>query len=168
MPGALLAGTANPTPPPPAGGPPAPPQPHPAAHARTQICTLFFFSYVFSVVFNVNNKRALLLVPLPWTYAAINLATGAGMALVSWGVKAAPLPRIDLSVRCLAARRPRVFREPCRVISWVGGVLGRERAAHTRPLPLLSPRQRNLGGHGALCNLGEFYVPGERRAATAS
>eukprot|EP00752_Nemacystus_decipiens_P006157 g5555.t1 len=59
-----------------------------------KICALFSLSYVCSIMFNVNNKRALLLVPLPWTYAALNLLIGSSIAVVSWSVKIAPWPRV--------------------------------------------------------------------------
>lgn len=66
---------------------------------RNQISVLFLLSYMCSIAFNISNKQALLLVPLPWTYAALNLAIGGGMGLVSWGVKAAPWPKVNLAVR---------------------------------------------------------------------
>ncbi|CAN0491603.1 unnamed protein product, partial [Laminaria digitata] len=62
---------------------------------RSQICFLFILSFCCSVGFNVNNKRASLLVPLPWTYAALNLLVGAAISLAAWSVKAAPWPRIS-------------------------------------------------------------------------
>jgi len=49
-------------------------------------------------MFNVNNKRALQLVPLPWTYAALNLSIGSAVALASWSAKIAPWPRISRQV----------------------------------------------------------------------
>ncbi|CAN0480564.1 unnamed protein product, partial [Hapterophycus canaliculatus] len=64
------------------------------ASLHEQICGLFGLSYLCSVLFNVNNKRALLMVPLPWTYAALNLSIGAAVALVSWSAKVAPWPRV--------------------------------------------------------------------------
>ncbi|CAM9415888.1 unnamed protein product, partial [Scytosiphon promiscuus] len=60
-----------------------------------KICGLFSLSYLCSVLFNVNNKRALLLVPLPWTYAALNLSIGSVVALLSWSAKVAPWPKIE-------------------------------------------------------------------------
>eukprot|EP00903_Cladosiphon_okamuranus_P016641 g15349.t1 len=45
-------------------------------------------------MFNINNKRALQLVPLPWTYAALNLLIGSVVAVVSWSIKIAPWPTI--------------------------------------------------------------------------
>ncbi|CAN0455081.1 unnamed protein product, partial [Scytosiphon promiscuus] len=65
------------------------------ASEREQICGLFSLSYLCSVLFNVNNKRALLLVPLPWTYAALNLSIGSVVALLSWSAKVAPWPKIE-------------------------------------------------------------------------
>ncbi|CBJ30945.1 Triose phosphate/phosphate translocator, non-green plastid, chloroplast precursor, putative [Ectocarpus siliculosus] len=75
---------------------PRAPQPPPS-----QICGLFGLSYLCSMLFNINNKRALMLVPLPWTFAALNLSIGSVIALLSWSIKVAPWPRItrqDLAV----------------------------------------------------------------------
>ncbi|CAM9715308.1 unnamed protein product [Ectocarpus sp. 4 AP-2014] len=66
-----------------------------------RICGLFGLSYLCSMLFNINNKRALMLVPLPWTFAALNLSIGSVIALLSWSIKIAPWPRItrqDLAV----------------------------------------------------------------------
>ncbi|CAB1110699.1 unnamed protein product [Ectocarpus sp. CCAP 1310/34] len=66
-----------------------------------RICGLFGLSYLCSMLFNINNKRALMLVPLPWTFAALNLSIGSVVALLSWSIKIAPWPRItrqDLAV----------------------------------------------------------------------
>lgn len=58
----------------------------------------------------MNNKRASLLVPLPWTYASMNLMMGAAMALLSWSVNAPPWPRLRSKVGSLArTERSRVF-----------------------------------------------------------
>ncbi|CAN0455929.1 unnamed protein product [Ectocarpus sp. 12 AP-2014] len=59
-----------------------------------RICGLFGLSYLCSMLFNINNKRALMLVPLPWTFAALNLSIGSVIALLSWSIKIAPWPRI--------------------------------------------------------------------------
>lgn len=79
---------------------PAPLLPPPKKQMK-QILTLFIMSYVVSIGVNVNNKRAINLVPLPWTYAAVNLLMGATVSFVTWGVKAAFWPRISAQVRIL-------------------------------------------------------------------
>lgn len=66
-------------------------------------------------MFNVNNKRALLLVPLPWTYAALNLLIGSLVAVASWSVKIAPWPRVTRQV-CggFGVQKNRIItRPPC-------------------------------------------------------
>ncbi|CAM9149789.1 unnamed protein product [Pylaiella littoralis] len=77
-----------------AGGGPAGAVAYTRVRRSATICGLFGLSYICSVLFNVNNKRALLLVPLPWTFAALNLLIGSAIALASWSVKVAPWPRI--------------------------------------------------------------------------
>lgn len=137
----------------------APPTPPPS-----QICGLFGLSYLCSMLFNINNKRALMLVPLPWTFAALNLSIGSVIALLSWSIKIAPWPRITRQVHgrrgfAVCCRGGGSCREEMGVVllSAVTGEGGCIKERRKGQLRRLSPCRLGLRGRCALllCSAGE-------------
>lgn len=48
------------------------------------------------MVFNIYNKKVLNAFPYPWLTSMLSLAVGSAIMLVSWGVRIAEAPKVDV------------------------------------------------------------------------
>ncbi|KAL4354763.1 hypothetical protein GQ457_06G022120 [Hibiscus cannabinus] len=63
---------------------------------RVKIGIYFATWWALNVVFNIYNKKVLNVYPFPWLTSTLSLACGSLMMLVSWAVRIAEPPKIDL------------------------------------------------------------------------
>ncbi|XP_078428636.1 glucose-6-phosphate/phosphate translocator 1, chloroplastic-like [Wolffia australiana] len=66
------------------------------AAKKVKIVVYFATWWALNVVFNIYNKKVLNAYPYPWLTSTLSLATGSLMMLVSWTLRIAETPDVDL------------------------------------------------------------------------